>query len=175
MTIRNQQIERIEALIEKSYTIQGEALEGKKRYLTEIQDVIYTICVENKEDVPVWVYLLQTAPVKIGSNGIGVDVASFINSQIVYCQGLLDELRSKYYRRKNLFVSFEQKEEMKKQTILSKKSFCISKWAIAVSVISALVSIFAAFQNTRSNKISLDETQYNAIYQILSKDSVASK
>ena len=175
MTIRNQQIERIEALIEKSYTIQCAALEGKKRYLTEIQDVLYSICVENKEDVPVWVYLLQTAPVKICSNGISVDIASFINSQIVYCQGLLEELSSKYYRQKNLFVSFEQKEEMKKQSILSKKSIRISKWAIAVSVISALVSIFAVFQNTRSNKISLDETQYNAIYQILSRDSVSPK
>lgn len=89
MTIKDKQIERIETLIEKSHTIQGVALEGKKNYLTEIQDVLYSICVENKEEVPLWVYLLQTAPVKIGSNGITVDFESFINKQIGYCHGLL--------------------------------------------------------------------------------------
>ena len=172
MTIRDQQIESIEALIENSYTIQGSALEGKKHYLTEIQDVLYSICEENKEEVPVWVYLLQTAPVKIGSNGITVDIESFIDKQIGYCHGLLKDISSRYYIQKNIEASKEQTIEMKKQTRLSKKAYCISKFAIAVSVVSALFALFAAYQSTKTTKISLDEKQYNSIYQILSKDSL---
>lgn len=175
MTIRDQQIERIEALIENSYTIQGSALEGKKHYLTEIQDVLYSICEENKEEVPVWVYLLQTTPVKIGSNGITVDIESFIDKQIGYCHGLLKDISSRYYIQKNIEASKEQTIEMKKQTRLSKKAYCISKFAIAVSVVSALFALFAAYQSTKTTKISLDEKQYNSIYQILSKDSLKAK
>ena len=172
MTIKREQINRIEALIEKSYTIQGAALEGKKRYLTEIQDVFYSICKENNEDVPVWVYLLQTAPVKIGSSGITIDIDSFIDKQLGYCQSLLEDIRSRYYIQKNIEVSQEQTIEMKKQTRLSKKAYCISKFAIAVSVVSALFALFAAYLSTKTTKISLDEKQYNSIYQILSKDSL---
>lgn len=172
MTIRDQQIERIEALIENSYTIQGSALEGKKHYLTEIQDVLYSICEENKEEVPVWVYLLQTAPVKIGSNGITVDIESFIDKQIGYCHSLLKDISSRYYIQKNIEASKEQTIEMKKQSRLSKKAYCISKFAIAVSVVSALFALFAAYQSTKTTKILLDEKQYNSIYQILSKDSL---
>ena len=172
MTIKREQIDRIEALIEKSYTIQGAALEGKKHYLTEIQDVLYSICVENKEEVPLWVYLLQTAPVKIGRSGITVDIESFIDKQIGYCYSLLKDISSRYYIQKNIEASQEQTNEMKKQTRLSKKAYCISKLAIAVSVVSALFALFAAYQSTRTTKISLDEKQYNSIYQILSKDTL---
>lgn len=168
MTIRDQQIERIEALIENSYTIQGSALEGKKHYLTEIQDVLYSICEENKEEVPVWVYLLQTAPVKIGSNGITVDIESFIDKQIGYCHGLLKDISSRYYIQKNIEASKDQTIEMKKQTRISKKAYCISKFAIAVSIVSALFAFFAAYQSTKTTKISLDDKQYNSIYRILS-------
>ena len=175
MTIKDEQIECIETLIEKSYTIQGVALEGKKQYLTEIQDVLYSICVENKEEVPVWVYLLQTAPVKIGSNGITVDIESFIDKQIGYCHGLLKDISSRYYIQKNIEACQEQTIEMKKQTRLSKKAYCISKFAIAVSIVSALFAFFAAYQSTKTTKISLDEKQYNSIYQILSKDSVSAE
>ena len=61
---------------------------------------------------------------------------------------------------------------MKKQTRLSIKSYYISKSAIAVSIVSALLALFAAYQSTKITKISLDEKQYNSIYQILSKDSL---
>jgi len=172
MTIKDKQIERIETLIEKSHTIQGVALEGKKNYLTEIQDVLYSICVENKEEVPLWVYLLQTAPVKIGSNGITVDFESFINKQIGYCHGLLKDISSRYYIQKNIEASQEQTIEMKKQTRLSKKAYRVSWFAIGVSIVSAFFALFAAYQSTKTTKISLDEKQYNSIYQMISKDSL---
>ena len=172
MTIRNQQIELIEALIEKGFTIQGVALEGKKNYLTEIQDVLYSICVENKEEVPVWVYLLQTSPVKIGSNGITVGLDLFIDKQIGFCHGLLKDISSRYYIQKNIEASQEQTIEMKKQTRLSKKAYRVSWFAIVVSIVSACFSLFAAYQSTKTTKISLDEKQYNSIYQLISKDSL---
>lgn len=81
MIIKESQIERIEELIEKGHTVQSSAIAGKKRYLAEIQDVLYSICKENNEETPIWVYLLQTAPVKIGSSGITVDVNLFIDKQ----------------------------------------------------------------------------------------------
>jgi len=61
---------------------------------------------------------------------------------------------------------------MKKQTRLSTKSYYISKSAIAVSIVSALLALFAAYQSTKITKISLDEKQYKSIYQIISKDSL---
>lgn len=172
MIIKESQIERIEELIEKGQTVQSSAIAGKKRYLAEIQDVLYSICKENNEETPIWVYLLQTAPVKIGSSGITVDVNLFIDKQIEYCQSFLKDIRFRYYTQKNIEVSQEQTIEMKKQTRLSIKSYYISKSAIAVSIVSALLALFAAYQSTKITKISLDEKQYNSIYQILSKDSL---
>lgn len=175
MEIKDSQIKSIETLIEKGYTVQSSAIAGKKRYLTEIQDVLYSICNENNEDIPIWVFLLQTAPVKTGSSETNDEINLFIDNQIVYCHNLLEDLRSIYYIQKNLKISQEQSNEMKKQTRLSKKAYNISKFAIAVSIVSVVIALFATYQTTKNTKISLDEKQYNSLYQILSKDSLSAE
>ena len=172
MKIRNNQIERIEVLIEKGHIVQSFSIAGKKQYLAEIQDILYSICKENNEEVPVWVFLLQTAPVKIGTSGIKVDIDLFIDKQIDFCQSLLKDIYSRYYNQKKNEASQEQTIEMKKQTKLSEKSYYISKFAIAISLVSALLALFAAYQSTKTTKFLLDEKQYNSLYQTLSRDSL---
>ena len=171
MRIKENQIERIENLIEKGHIVQGSAIAGKKRHLIEIEDELYSICKENNEEVPFWVSLLQTTPVELGNCGITDDNDSFVDKKISYCQSLLKDLCSRYYIQKNLDANLEQTLEMKEQTRVSKKAIRISKYAIIISIISVIVAFIATYLTTKTTKISLDEKQYNALYQILSKDS----
>ena len=88
---------------------QSHALEGKKNFLKKVQEWMGNNCKENKEDVPDWVYTLQTEVVKVNNETQSNTRDEFVSKQLVYCLQLLQDLRTVYYAQ-------EQLEESRRQT-----------------------------------------------------------
>ena len=65
MKSNESQIKELESLINEGIMSQSHALEGKKNFLKKVQEWMGNNCKENKEDVPDWVYTLQTEVVKM--------------------------------------------------------------------------------------------------------------
>lgn len=109
MSIKENQIIELKNLIDEGIMSQSYALEGKKSFLKKVQEWMGNTCKENKEDVPIWVYTLQTEVVKVNNETQSNTRDEFVSKQLVYCLQLLQDLRTVYYAQ-------EQLEESRRQT-----------------------------------------------------------
>lgn len=109
MNIKENQIIKLKNLIDEGIMSQSYALEGKKSFLKKVQEWMGNTCKENKEDVPIWVYTLQTEVVKVNNETQSNTRDEFVSKQLVYCLQLLQDLRTVYYAQ-------EQLEESRRQT-----------------------------------------------------------
>ncbi len=170
MIIDENQIDELNTYLNKSVIMQSSSIEGKKKFLNELEEWLGALYLENKKSVPSWVMTLTTEPVKVGKDALHIHT-SFIDFQLTLCIQLLTDIRANYYLQKQLDESKKQTHEVKKQTRLSKRAFCISICAVVVSIVAVAVSTWATYISTRPQTIILDSVQYEKMYNILSSDS----
>lgn len=131
MDVNENQIKALEALISEGFICQGHALEGEKTYLKKVQEWLGTTCKENKAEIPVWVYTLNTETVNVQDDTHSPQSSEFLEKQIVYCLQLLQDIRTVYYTQ-------EQLRESQKQT----KRLC---WANCISFAAFVAAIVIPF------------------------------
>lgn len=126
-------IKELENLINEGIMSQSHAPEGKKNFLKKVQEYIGHICDENEEDVPIWVYTLQTEVVKVNDETQSNIRNEFVSKQLVYCLQLLQDIRTVYYAQKQL-------EESHNQT----KRLCWANWISFIAFLAAITIPFLA-------------------------------
>ena len=112
MKSNESQIKELESLINEGIMSQSHALEGKKNFLKKVQEWMGNHCKENKEDVPDWVYTLQTEVVKVNNETQSNTRDEFVSKQLVYCLQLLQDIRTVYYAQKQLEESRYQTKRL---------------------------------------------------------------
>lgn len=133
MHIKESQIKDLETLINEGIFCQSHALEGKKKYLLKVQEWLGTICKQNKAEVPVWIYTLNTETVNLSDDMYSDISKEFVDKQIVYCLQLLQDMRTVFYTQ-------EQLKESQKQT----KRLCWANWISFAAFVAAITIPFLA-------------------------------
>lgn len=133
MNINVCQFKELESLINEGIISQSHALEGKKNFLKKVQEWMGNKCKENKEDVPDWVYTLQTEVVKVNNETQSNTRDEFVSMQLVYCLQLLQDIRTDYYAQRQL-------EESRHQT----KRLCLANWISFAAFVAAITIPFLA-------------------------------
>ena len=171
MVINENQIEQLNAYLNEGIVLQNSAIEGKKKYLIELQKWFSVICEDNKLFVPSWVMTLTTGPVEV-SNVDSSPQTEFVDNRLLLCIQLLTDIRTNYFLQKQLDESKKQTHEIEKQTRLSKRAFRMSICAVVVSIVAVLVSTWATYVSTMPHTIIFDQNHYEKMYNILSNDSI---
>lgn len=133
MKNKESQIRELESLINEGIMTQSHALEGKKNFLKKVQEWIGNNCKENKEDIPYWVYTLQTEVVKVNNETQSSTRDEFLSKQLVYCLQLLQDMRTVYYTQKQLEESQHQTERL-----------CRANWISLAAFVAAITIPFLA-------------------------------
>ena len=123
MKSNESQIKELESLINEGIMSQSHALEGKKNFLKKVQEWMGNNCKENKEDVPDWVYTLQTEVVKVNNETQSNTRDEFVSKQLVYCLQLLQDIRTVYYAEKQLEESRRQTNRLLRANWISFAAF----------------------------------------------------
>ena len=138
MERKESQIKELESLINEGIMSQNLALEGKKYYLKKVQEWMGNNCKENNEEVPDWIYALQTEVVKINNETQSNTKDEFVSKQLVYCLQLLKDIRSVYYAQKQLEESRHQTERLCRANWISFAAFLVT--LLATSIVIQLIN-----------------------------------
>lgn len=112
MIITDEQVVKLESFINEGFLTKSYALEGRKKYLKQVQIWLGTTYDNNKEDIPDWVYTLLTKKVEVGNSTPPEVCSDFIDKQIACCLQLLQDMRTLYYTQKQLKESHKQTMRM---------------------------------------------------------------
>lgn len=152
MSIKENQVKELQNLIQEGISCQTAALQGKKAYLKKVQDWIGQCCLDNKENVPDWVYVMTVPTININSSSSDIN-PSYYDKKLASVIQLLQELLEKYHIQEKL-------EESKTQICYMRLSLLLALLGIIASV---LVPIFV------TNTIKIEEKQYQEIKTVFEK------
>lgn len=175
MEIRENQIQKINELINEGLVCQSFAIEGKKKYIEKVQQWLGEVCNENKESVPFWVWLISVPKIHIRSGEDYVENGEqFYSDRLKLCMQQLEDLRLNYYQRLELEYNREQAKNAQNSLKYTQKSLRISIYGLIISIIvPILISIITITCCTSSVK--LDNSQYQDLKSILINDSLIYK
>lgn len=138
-----QQLEKLNELIDEGFAVKTKTLEGKKNFLKSVQAFVGYTYTENGKDVPLWVYLILVKPITIGDNIPQADEKTFVDKQINDCLDHLLDMRSRHNDNLHTKINLRLAEESTKQSLYAKRANDFAVIAAIISFLSFIVSIIA--------------------------------
>lgn len=138
-----QQLEKLNELIDEGFAVKTKTLEGKKNFLKSVQAFVGYTYTENGKDVPLWVYLILVKPITIGDNIPQADEKTFVDKQINVCLDHLLDMRSRHNDNLHTEINLRLAEESTKQSLYAKRANDYAVIAAIISFLSFIVSIIA--------------------------------
>ena len=152
MSIKENQVKELQNLIQEGISCKTAAMQGKKAYLNKVQNWIGQCCLNNKENVPDWVYLMTEPIVKINSSSSDTTPSNY-DKELASVILLLQDLLEKYHIQKKL------KE--------SKAQICYMRLSLLLALLGIIASVFIPIFIT--NTIKIEEKQYQEIKTVFEK------
>ena len=138
-----QQLEKLNELIDAGFAVKTTTLEGKKNFLKSVQAFVGYTYTENGKDVPLWVYLILVKPITIGDNIPQADEKTFVDKQINDCLDHLLDMRSRHNDNLHTEINLRLAEESTKQSLYARRANDYAVIAAIISFLSFIVSIIA--------------------------------
>ena len=152
----------LESFISEGVSCQKVALEGKRQYLHRVQEWLISVCKDNNESEPYWIWTMAIPKIYLGTEIQVENEEKFYSYALAICLQQLNDFRNNYYRQKEL-------EESKTRTKVAIESLKYTQKSLRISIIGLIASIIVPIIvsiftiNCCTSTIKVEEQQYQQI------------